>query len=46
MFLINAVGCAAILAAAAVRRWHYHRKQGADALSAANVVHFKVRAAA
>jgi hypothetical protein len=46
MFLINAVGCAAILAAAAVRRRHYHRKRRADALAAANVVHFKMRAAA
>jgi hypothetical protein len=46
MFLINAVGCAAILAAAALRRRHYHRKLRADALAPANVVHFKVRAAA
>ena len=46
MFLINAVGCAAILAAAALRRRHYHRKPRADPQAAANVLHFKVRAAA
>jgi len=46
MFLVNAVGCAAILAAAALRRRHHHRKLRADALAAANVVHFKVRSAA
>jgi hypothetical protein len=46
MFMINAVGCAAILGAAACRRRHHKRKLRAQALAAANIVHFKVRPAA
>lgn len=46
MFLINAVGCAAILAGAALRRRYHHRKLRADALAGANIVHFKMSSAA
>ena len=46
IFLVNAVGCAAILAAAGFRRRHYNRRQRAHTPAAANVVHLKVRAAA
>ncbi len=46
MFMINAVGCAAILVAAAYRRQCHKRKLRVEALEAANIVHFKVRSAA
>jgi hypothetical protein len=46
MFLINAVGCAAILGAAAFRRLHHKRSLRTLALASANIVHFKVRSAA
>ena len=46
MFLINAIGCASILAGAALRRRYHHRNIRADALAAANIVHFKMPSAA
>ena len=46
MFLVNALGCAAILAAAGLRRRYHNHKLRAEALAAANVVPFKARAVA
>lgn len=41
MFLVNAAGCAAILAAAAWRRRQHQRKLRMNAVATANVVRFR-----